>query len=75
MREATVSAAEFRSLFDGLSNWGRWGTDDERGTLHLLTPERVAGGTQLVREGVTVTLSLPLNTQPRSTTRCRPITT
>ena len=63
MRETTVSATEFRSLFSGLSNWGRWGTEDERGTLHLLTPARVAGGTQLVRDGLSVTLSLPLNTK------------
>jgi kynurenine formamidase len=58
-----VSTAEFRSLFDRLSNWGRWGTDDERGTLHLLTPKRVAAGARLVHDGLTVTLSLPLNTQ------------
>lgn len=63
MRDASVSAAEFRSLFAELSNWGRWGTEDERGMLHLLTPERVAGGTQLVRDGRTVTLSLPMNTK------------
>lgn len=62
MRETSVSAAEFQSLFAGLSNWGRWGTEDERGALHLLTPERVAAGAQLVREGRTVTLSLPVNT-------------
>jgi kynurenine formamidase len=63
MRETSVSAAEFQSLFAGLSNWGRWGTEDERGTLHLLTPERVAVATQLVRDGLSVTLSLPLNTK------------
>jgi hypothetical protein len=44
MGEANVSAADFRSLFDELCTWGRWGTDDERGTLHLLTPERLATG-------------------------------
>jgi kynurenine formamidase len=62
LREATVTAAEFKSLFDELSNWERWGADDDRGALHLLTPERVAGAARLVREGVSVSLSLPLNT-------------
>jgi kynurenine formamidase len=62
MHDARVSAADFQALFDALSNWGRWGPDDERGTLHLLTPERVAAATRLVREGSSVTLSLPLNT-------------
>ena len=62
MRGARVSAADFQALFDALSNWGRWGPDDERGTLNLLTPERVAAATRLVRDGSSVTLSLPLNT-------------
>ena len=42
MPDAHVSAEEFAALFDSLSNWGRWGADDERGTLNLLTAERVA---------------------------------
>ena len=62
MAGARVSAADFQALFDALSNWGRWGPDDERGTLHLLTPERVASAARLVRDGRSVTLSLPLNT-------------
>jgi kynurenine formamidase len=58
-----VSAEQFRELFGSLSRWGRWGADDERGALHLLTPERVATAAALVRDGTTVTLSLPLNTE------------
>jgi kynurenine formamidase len=60
--DPSVTTSEFSSLFDELSNWGRWGADDERGALHLLTPERLAAATRLVREGVGVSLSLPLNT-------------
>ncbi len=62
MPGANVSAQEFAALFEELRNWGRWGPDDQRGTLHLLTPERLVAATRLVREGRTVTLSLPLNT-------------
>ena len=40
-----------------LSNWGRWGPDDELGTLNLITPEKVAQAGRLVREGITVTCS------------------
>lgn len=58
-----VSAAEFSALFAGLSTWGRWGPDDERGALHHLTPERVVAATRLVREGISITLSLPMNTE------------
>lgn len=57
-----VSSGQFDTLFGDLSSWGRWGQDDERGALHLLTPARVAAAVRLVRDGVTVTLSLPLNT-------------
>jgi kynurenine formamidase len=60
--DVNVSAAEFKSLFEKLRTWGRWGPDDERGALNLLTPERVTAAVELVREGITTTLSLPLNT-------------
>ena len=33
---------DVHALGKRLSNWGRWGDDDERGTTNLLTPERVA---------------------------------
>jgi kynurenine formamidase len=58
-----VSAEEFRALFRAVSSWGRWGEQDERGALNELTPERVAAAAGLVREGVSVSLSLPLNTE------------
>jgi kynurenine formamidase len=40
-----------------LSNWGRWGPDDQHGTLNLVTPEKTRQAAGLVRDGVTVTLS------------------
>jgi kynurenine formamidase len=42
---------DMRRIFDAVSNWGRWGHDDERGTLNYLTPERVAAAGKLVRSG------------------------
>ena len=45
-------------LFEATKRWGRWGDDDERGALNLLTPERVARATALVRDGVTGLLVL-----------------
>jgi kynurenine formamidase len=58
-----MSAAEFRALFERVSNWGRWGADDERGALNLLTEDRVAAAAGLVRTGETVTISRALNTE------------
>ena len=57
-----LSLEEFQALFDRCSNWGRWGPDDERGTLNLITPEHTKRAAGLVREGVTVSCALPLNT-------------
>lgn len=58
-----LSADEFDTLFQDMKRWGRWGAQDQRGALHYLTPERLAASAQLVRDGVSVSLSLPLNTQ------------
>ena len=46
--------AEVLAYFDTLSNWGRWGDDDELGTLNLITPEKRRQAASLVREGITV---------------------
>jgi kynurenine formamidase len=40
-----------------LSNWGRWGKDDEKGTLNLLTPETRKRALSAANEGVSVSLS------------------
>jgi kynurenine formamidase len=64
MADPHVTAGEFGALFRAVSAWGRWGDDDQRGALHHLTPERVAAAAGLVRDGVSVTLSLPLATEP-----------
>src|SRR4051794_30472579 len=53
-----------RELFEATKRWGRWGDDDERGALNLLTPERIAGAAALVRDGLTVPCGRPLATAP-----------
>ena len=62
--EGNVSADEFSALFEAVSNWGRWDRDPQRGALHHLTAEHIAGAARLVRDGISVTLSLPLATEP-----------
>jgi kynurenine formamidase len=41
-------------------NWGRWGTDDERGTLNLITPDVVRSAADTVRTGKVYPLSIPI---------------
>lgn len=43
-----------------MSNWGRWGEGDERGTLNLITPELIVRAAGLVRQGKVYTLALPV---------------
>ena len=54
---APRNAAEFDAMFQELSNWGRWGADDERGTLNLITPAKTREAAALVRSGTTVSLA------------------
>jgi kynurenine formamidase len=60
-----VSAAEFKALFRAVSNWGRWGEDDELGTLNELSADRIVAAARLVGSGDAVTLSHPWDTQKR----------
>jgi kynurenine formamidase len=55
---------EVLGYFDTLSNWNRWGAEDTRGTLNLITPEKVREAGTLVRDGVTVTCARPLSFEP-----------
>ena len=45
---------EVLGYFKSLSNWGRWGEDDQLGSLNLITPEKTKRAAQLVMDGVTV---------------------
>ena len=48
---------EVLGYFKSLSNWGRWGDDDQLGTPNLITPEKTKKAISTVQEGVTVSLS------------------
>src|SRR5215470_16230670 len=52
-----VSQAQYDAWQKELSNWGRWGKDDELGTLNLITPAKRRAALALVKEGVPVSLS------------------
>ncbi len=58
-----VSEEEVLGYMEKLSNWGRWGSDDELGTLNYITPQKRAAAAASVRSGRTVSLAHDLNTQ------------
>jgi kynurenine formamidase len=44
-----------------LSNWGRWGSDDEIGTLNHVTPQDIVNAGKLIRKGKVFAMGIPLN--------------
>jgi hypothetical protein len=49
-----VTEAQYERWKKELSNWGRWGKDDEIGTLNLITPAKRKQAAALVKEGFSV---------------------
>jgi kynurenine formamidase len=61
-RDADAGAvAEFHR---SLSNWGRWGPDDQLGTLNTITPAKRTAAAGLVASGHAVSCARPLPTEP-----------
>ncbi|MBQ0998911.1 cyclase family protein [Streptomyces sp. RK62] len=50
----------FHEIAQRVNNWGRWGAEDELGTLNLITDEVVRAAAACVRSGRRVPLALPL---------------
>jgi kynurenine formamidase len=61
---ATVTNDDIVRWMKELSNWGRWGKDDQRGTLNLITPEKRKQALALVRDGVAVSLAHTVDKEP-----------
>ncbi len=57
-----VSQEQFDQWKTQLSNWGRWGKDDQKGTLNLITPARRKQAAALVKEGFSVSLARDADT-------------
>lgn len=57
--------ADVLGWLDSMSNWGRWGDDDQLGALHLLTTEKVRTAASLVAEGRTLSLSRVIEFAPK----------
>ena len=49
--------ADFRRAMQQLSNWGRWGKDDELGAANLITPAKRKQAAALVKEGLPISLA------------------
>ena len=63
-REGFTSREDVWRWFRAARNWGRWGPDDERGTINLITPEKRRQAAALVRTGEVISLSRPFPLDP-----------
>src|SRR5918999_175523 len=59
-RDIKVSKQAVDEAFKALSNWGRWGKDDQIGTLNHVTPEDVIAAGRLIKRGSIFALGIPL---------------
>src|SRR6267142_1294057 len=56
-RQTIATEEDFRRAMKELSNWGRWGKDDELGAANLITPAKRKQAVALAKEGVSVSLA------------------
>lgn len=57
MAQRKMNKADIEKLVVELSNWGRWGKDDQLGTLNLITPAKRKASAALVKLGLSVSLA------------------
>jgi kynurenine formamidase len=69
----TLTESDVIKMMDSLSNWGRWGADDQLGTLNLITPAKRVQAARLVQDGVPVTCARPIGTDIAADTTFQPM--
>ena len=57
----TVGKKAITDATETLKNWGRWGTDDQIGTLNHILPEDIVRAAGLIRTGKVFALGIPLD--------------
>ena len=60
----TVALEVFDRMMTELSNWGRWGKDDQKGAVNLITPQRRKQALSAVHDGVSVSMARTAETEP-----------
>src|SRR6266850_8335210 len=71
-RGEPMSEERLRKLCLQVRNWGKWGLDDELGTLNYITPACITAAARLATTGKVFALGIPLQREgPQSGTRQR----
>ena len=53
-----ITRQDMREAAEKYKNWGKWGPNDEVGTLNYTTPEDIVAATRLVKKGKVISLAL-----------------
>ncbi len=61
--QSRLTVEDVRELLESVSNWGRWGEDDQLGAMNLITPEKRREAATLVKEGISVSLARSVEKQ------------
>jgi kynurenine formamidase len=64
----TLTRADIEAMAKRVCNWGRWGKDDELGTLNFIGPEQLKAAGALIRKGKAISLGLEFNVHGPQTT-------
>ena len=56
-RPTITNEEDFRRALKELSNWGRWGKDDELGAANLITPTKRKQALALAKDGIAISLA------------------
>ena len=59
-----LTKADIERWMKELSNWGRWGETDQAGTINLITPAKRKQAAALVKDGISVSMSLKADLPP-----------
>jgi len=59
-----LAKADIELWMTELSNWGRWGKEDQAGTINLITAAKRKQAAALVKDGISVSMSLDADIPP-----------
>jgi kynurenine formamidase len=57
-KKLSFTIGDVRDMARRFSNWGRWGKEDELGTINFITPEKTRAAAQGVRQGKVLSLAI-----------------
>ena len=66
--ELNLKRSDIEAMAKRVSNWGRWGPDDELGTLNYIGPAELKAAAATVRKGKSISLGLDFNFRGPQTT-------